>query len=125
MALVILRGSLRHVQIKLKNVVKFVSWVKIAQAFSDTRILRSWTLHADSRLRSLGFFFMGLDFRRMINDPVIVLFVPNCHLFILFILLRRNKMINDVLFEFQLVGQLVNGVEHVISLTVKVLLTTI
>lgn len=34
-------------------------------------------------------------------------------------------MINDVLLKFQLVGQFVNGVEHVISLTIEVLLTAI
>ena len=122
---VVLRRSLGHVQIELKDVVKLVPWVEIAKTFGDTRVLGSWTLHADRRLRSLRFFLVSLDLGRMIDDPVVVLFVPDCDLLVLFVLLGRNEMINNVLLKFQLVSQLVNGVEHVIPLAIEVLLTAI
>lgn len=61
----------------------------------------------------------------MVDYPVVVLFVPNGHFFVLFVLLWWNEVVNNVLFELQLIGKFVDGIKHIISLSVKVLLAAI
>lgn len=61
----------------------------------------------------------------MVNYPIVVFLVPDRHLLVLFIFLWRNKVVNNMLLKLQLICELVNGVEHVVTLPIKVLLATV
>jgi len=124
-AFVLLGGSLWHVKIELNNVLKLVSGVQIIKTLCNSRVLRSWPLETNSGLRSLRVLLLSELFGRMEDDPIVLVFIPLGDLLILFVFLWRHEVFDDHIFELQLVGKLVNGIEHIISLTIKIFLASI
>lgn len=61
----------------------------------------------------------------MIDVPIVFLVVPDSDGLILLILFGRNEVFDDEVLQFQLVRQLVDRVEHVISFSIKVLLARV
>jgi len=61
----------------------------------------------------------------MIDLPIIEFLVPNCDLLILFVFIWWNKILTDNLFELQLICKLVDCIEHVIPLSIEVLLSCV
>lgn len=58
---------------------------------------------------------------RWIRDhPIVDVFAPLGNLLVFAVLLGRDHVLNDHVLQLQLVGQLVDRVVHVVSLTVKV-----
>ena len=59
---------------------------------------------------------------RMVDDPVVLLLIPFSLLFVLAVFFGRHEVVDDDVLQFELVGQLLYSVEHVVSLSIKVLL---
>lgn len=82
----------------MKDVIELVPWVQITQAFSNTRILRRGSLHANGRLRPLAAGFDIPEVGRVADGPVVDFFVPFGNLLILFVIFGRDKVVDDNVF---------------------------
>jgi len=61
----------------------------------------------------------------MVNDPVIHFFIPLSHFLILLVLFWRNEIVDNHVFELELISEFIDGIEHVISLPVEVFLSSV
>ena len=122
---VIFGGSLRHVEIELENVVELVPWVQISETFGNSRIFRSRPLESNSGLWPLGLLLRISILGRMVDDPVVLLFIPDRLLLVLLEVLWGNEVLNNHVLELKLIGQLVDGIKHVVPLPVKVFLARV
>ena len=56
----------------------------------------------------------------MVDDPIIKLLVPLSDLLMLPKFLWRNKVFNNHVLKLQLICKLVNGIVHVVPLSIKI-----
>ena len=61
----------------------------------------------------------------MVNHPVIDVLVPNSYFFIFFVLIWRNEILTNNLLKFQLICKFIDGVKHVVSLSIEILLSCV
>jgi len=119
--LVVFCRTFRHVEVQLEDVVKLVARVKISETLCDAGVLRGRSLHAHCTLRPLRASLNVAEGVRVTNSPVIHFLVPLSNLLVLLVLFWWNEVLDDHVFELELIRELVNGVVHIVSLTVKVL----
>lgn len=62
---------------------------------------------------------------RMVDYPIIDIFIPNGNIFILFILVLWDKVFNDHVLQLKLVCKLIDGIKHIISFSVKFFLCSV
>lgn len=121
LAFVVFRRPLWHIQVELQNVVELVARVQVAEPLCNARVLTRRALEADSRLGSLAASLDLFEVGGVADRPVVLFVVPLSDFLVLLELERRNHVVNDEILELELVREFVNGVEHVVAFTVKVL----
>ena len=118
--LVVFSCALRHVQVELKDIIKLVARVEVAESLCDSGVLGSRPLESNSRLRSRFARAYVLEGGRVANHPIIVLFIPLCNLLVLAVVFRRDHVLDDKVLQFELVCQFIDSIVHVISLAIEV-----